>query len=205
MGAAEDLVGVGHLRADDVRHPEVHALGTPGGGDQDVRRLRVPVDDALGMGVLERPVALPGDAQDLFEGQRRLLRERGKRKPLDVLHHDEGNTVAAVADVEDRHDARVQELARRAPPIGHRAAISSAEQTPFVWPRAHSSEGARRSAARAGGGCSGRWKTAFPSPSRRRTMSPLEAPRIPASRVCGTSISDSSQDDRSGLEVEPLR
>ncbi len=114
VGAAEDLVGLGHLRADDVRDAEVHDLGAPVGGDHDVRRLQVAVDDALRVRVLERVEALPGQAQHLLERQLLVLCECGERAPLDVLHHDERDPLDGVPDVEDRHDALVQQLARGA-------------------------------------------------------------------------------------------
>jgi len=81
---------------------------------EDVVRLHVPVDDALGVRVRE----CPGDLTE--KSDRLLARKRSpaadpltERPPVDVRHREE-DEVADLVDRVDRHDVGVRQLGRRA-------------------------------------------------------------------------------------------
>ncbi len=69
---------------DEDRQPEVRELGRVGGGQQDVPRLDVAVDDALVMGVVQRLGDLGEDPQPVLH--RQLPPPPGVAGAVDLLH-----------------------------------------------------------------------------------------------------------------------
>ena len=77
--------------------------------DHDVLRLDVPVDDAVGVRVLQRLADLRGVVQRLRGAEYTVLRHAlFERLALDELH-DNILRLAAVADIVDRNDIRLRE------------------------------------------------------------------------------------------------
>ncbi len=124
-GAGGQLVLVGDT--DLFRDAPVHQVDLAEAADHDVRRLQVPVDDALVVGEREGLAELEEDLQ--ARGERLVLRqglaplgegaciakERAQRTPFDELH-DVADRVAIASGLEqvDRHHVRVLELRRQA-------------------------------------------------------------------------------------------
>jgi hypothetical protein len=102
--------GLGETGAvEGKREPEVAKFGGAVGGEPDVSRLEVAVDDALAVGVLQRPAHLVGDADRLGEGDTVALRLFDQ-----ALHVATGHELAhqvwlapLLADVVDAHDVGV--------------------------------------------------------------------------------------------------
>ena len=100
---------LGGLRPGD---PEIGHHAAAVMGEQDVLRLHVPVDDALLVGVLQRPRGLPRDAQRLPAGPSALpLESVPHRLALDV-RHGEPETPCRLARVVDRNDVGVLQPGR---------------------------------------------------------------------------------------------
>ena len=91
------------------RQPEVGHAGLPWSVDQDVRGLDVAVDQAPGVGVVQRL----GDGRHqlgrLAERRPALPQPLGQVAPLDVLRDDVAEPVVGPAHVVDRDDVRVVE------------------------------------------------------------------------------------------------
>ena len=118
MPCAVRLAGVvGNIdcaRAADDRplalgEPEVEQLGAAL-GQHDVAGLQVAVDDAGAMRLVERRRDLDRDLQRLVERQRALRQPVGQRLAFEVLH-DEKRRALLLADVVERADVRMRELA----------------------------------------------------------------------------------------------
>ena len=90
------------------RGAEVDELDPPVGGDQDVRRLDVAMDDTVRVGVVEGRGEVAEDAQELLCVHAVLPDQVGERPPGDVLHHDQ-DAVVARDRVEDRDEVRVEQ------------------------------------------------------------------------------------------------
>jgi hypothetical protein len=112
---AEELARRRQIRGGDLGDAEVRDLHLAVGGDHDVRRLDVAVDDPFPVGVVERLGDLPNDVGDLIGRELAPVdHETLERLSLDVLHGDERHaTVLVLADVVDRDDVRVRENPRR--------------------------------------------------------------------------------------------
>ena len=97
----------------DLGQPPVHHLDLAEGPHHDVGRLEVAVDHPLGVGIRHRLRHLQGDGQQAGPIGRRVgpfAEDRRERLALDQLHGEEG-PVAEAADVVDRHDAGMLQLA----------------------------------------------------------------------------------------------
>ena len=75
-------------RIGELRESEVEHLHGPVLADVDVRRLQIPVHDALLVRRFERFGDLAGDRQGLVDGYRRARDAIGERLPFDELHHE---------------------------------------------------------------------------------------------------------------------
>ena len=98
----------------DLGQAPVHHLDLAEAADHHVRRLQVAVDHAAGVGVGHRLADRLEDRQEPGQvvGRRRAGREQvGQRLPLDQLHGEVRPAVGEGAQLVDRHDARVLELA----------------------------------------------------------------------------------------------
>ncbi len=91
------------------REPEVEELGTRA-GQHHVRRLEIPVDDAVPMRLVERIRDLAAVPDDVLDRQRPLGQALRQRLALEELHDQEIDAVCAgirVADVIEGADMRV--------------------------------------------------------------------------------------------------
>jgi hypothetical protein len=70
---------------------EVQHLDLSLGRDLDVRRLEVPVEDTVLVGVVQRVGELPRDEQRLVHGDGAAVDAVGQRGALDQLHHQRAN------------------------------------------------------------------------------------------------------------------
>ncbi len=95
----------------ELRDTEVEQLGLPSFRDEDVRRLDVSVNDALGVRGIERVGELAANVQDLLKRQGMPMDAAAKRFALEQLHRDEVPALVH-ADVVDRADVRVIERRR---------------------------------------------------------------------------------------------
>ena len=77
------------------------------GGDEDVVRLQVAMDDAAGVGGAETGDELKRQLCRPWHGQRPAFEERAQRVALEQLGDEERHV--ADADVEDREDVRVRQ------------------------------------------------------------------------------------------------
>jgi hypothetical protein len=75
-------------------------------GDEDIRRLDVPVHDPLGVGRVQRVGNLDSEREQRIQRQRSLGEDVLQRASLEQLHRDEG-TAFILVDVVDRADVRV--------------------------------------------------------------------------------------------------
>ena len=119
---------LGFARVRQLGDAEVEDAHASAGGDDHVRRLQIPVDDAgavrrgHGVGDLQRVVDGGADWQPVRRNQ------RVERLPVDVLHDDEVHVVVA-ADVVDGDDVRMVErgggarLAQKARPLRRRCPL----------------------------------------------------------------------------------
>src|SRR5207245_11297112 len=94
------------------REAEVENLRPTVGGDEDVLRLQVPVDDPLLVGGRKARRDLKRIVHGLAHGQRTAAQAAAEGLALEQLRDDVGGAVLN-ADVEDDDDARVVERARR--------------------------------------------------------------------------------------------
>ncbi len=94
---------------EEARRPEVADLEEAAVGDEDVRRPKVAVDDALLVPVIDRIRNLAGVIERLrqFEGAA-IDDDRLERLARDVLHHDEEDVVLLLRG-DDRDDVRMVE------------------------------------------------------------------------------------------------
>jgi len=110
MREAQRLVG-------DERHPEVHQLDVPVGGDEHVLRLDVPVEDARSVDGGERAGDLAAGVETEVLGDvPKLVQELPKRLPLDELHREVEGGLAidlGLAGVEGAHHVLVADATAR--------------------------------------------------------------------------------------------
>src|SRR5678815_365117 len=116
MGARAERAGGGAARnlsrrLRKLRETEVENLRAVLVADEDVRRLDVAMDDALGMGGVERIGQLDGNVEQVCDFQRSPVDPIAKALALERLHHDV-RSAFVVADVEDGADARMTQRAR---------------------------------------------------------------------------------------------
>jgi hypothetical protein len=105
--------GLRHVRRTHARDPEVEDLHRAFLVDHDVRGLDVAVDHAHAVRILQSRAQLIHDLELAHHRQDGTpLEERGERLALDVLHGDERLAVL-VAELEDRDDVAVLQLAGR--------------------------------------------------------------------------------------------
>ena len=111
--ALRSLVGDAPL-GQHLGQPPVHHLHLAEAADHHVRRLQVAVDHAPRVGVGHRLATCSKIAQEPRQVVGRVLpvgQQRGQGAALDQLHREEGPAVGEGAQLVDRHDARVLELA----------------------------------------------------------------------------------------------
>ena len=114
IGLAGLLVVHDAAAGQDLGQAPVHHLHLAEGADHDVGRLEVAVDHAAGVGVGHGLGDGLEDRQEpgaVVVGLLAVLQQLGKRVPLDQLHGEEGPEVGEGAQLVDRHDARMLELA----------------------------------------------------------------------------------------------
>jgi hypothetical protein len=105
----QQRAGLSHLGVDQLGDPEVRDLHAVGVVEDQVGRLDVAVDDALGMGVIDCGRDLADQPDDLLRLEAQpTLDDRGDRLALDELHGQVGQA-ALFADVEQRHDVGVRQ------------------------------------------------------------------------------------------------
>ena len=95
----------------ELREPEVQDLHLAGTRHEDVGGRHVAVDDAGGVGRIERVGHLAADVDDLRQRQGRLFQAVAQRLPVEQLHDEEGLRVAE-AELVNRADVRVVERRR---------------------------------------------------------------------------------------------
>ena len=89
------------------RQPEVEHLRAPVAGDEDVRRLDIAMDDALGVRGLERIRDLNSQIEHFWEPEGMAIRQPlPQRLAFEQLHGQQRLTVGVV-DLVDRADVRV--------------------------------------------------------------------------------------------------
>ena len=106
--------------ADDLGHAEVEYLHMPAGGDEDVRRLDVAMNDARGVGGVEGVGDFDGQFQRRFEIEPLDCHALAQVRALEELHGDEDDPVllanlinrADVGVVQSRQSARFTLKAR---------------------------------------------------------------------------------------------
>ena len=96
----------GALAPKHLRQPEVEHLDGVVGGDLDVRRFQIAVDDALFMRRFERVGDLASDREGLLNRQRTLSQALGERRALDELEHEPADAVGLLQSV-DRANVRM--------------------------------------------------------------------------------------------------
>jgi hypothetical protein len=109
----------------NFRESEVQNLGAAAGGDEDVGRLDVAVDDARGVSRIQSVEYFHGDGAQRLHIERTIADALLQRRSVQKLHGDEGAPVL-LADVVDRADVRVVQRgggARVAPEARPRARI----------------------------------------------------------------------------------
>ena len=100
----------------------VHELGDAEVGDfdlfptehDDVRRLDIAVDDALGVRVVDRGRDLRHQAHDDFGTESLALEKLRNGLAFDILHREPGDLILGVADVVERDDVGVRQPPRGA-------------------------------------------------------------------------------------------
>ncbi len=102
-----ELAVAGVARQAEIHQPHPHRLAVE--RDHDVVGLDVAVHHAAGMAVFERLGALRGDLQHLAEVQAAAFGELAQGGAFDHRHHQE-KRAEVLAEVEDRHDARMVHL-----------------------------------------------------------------------------------------------
>ena len=120
-GRADDLVEAARI-VQAAGDAEVHHPRTAARGDEHVRRLEVAVDDARGVGRMQRVEHAEHERGGLVrrQGATRLDQLR-ERRAGDVLEHEVGLALLHVG-FEHRHDIRVRQTAdaaRLAQPLAH--------------------------------------------------------------------------------------
>ena len=95
-----------HLALRELGQPEVQNLQLPALRQKQIRRLDVPVHDALGMGRFQRIGHLDCQRQHRFRVHRPPRHLRREGLPFQQLHHDEILQLVTLNGV-DRADIRV--------------------------------------------------------------------------------------------------
>ena len=109
---ARGLVAVGRdtwvAAVVELRQPKIQQLRLAVFGDEDIRRLDVAMDDALGMRRIERVGNLNSQVEQEVDRQRLAVDAMLERLPLEKLHREKGAAVV-FANVVDRADIRMIE------------------------------------------------------------------------------------------------
>jgi hypothetical protein len=105
-------VFVGDVRRGELGEAEVEDLHLSARRDEDVLRLDVAVNDALGMGLVQRVGDLDPHVDDAGRIQRPVSDQLGERLPVDVFHGDVADA-ALFADIVDVRDVGVRERRSR--------------------------------------------------------------------------------------------
>ena len=135
-GRAEHRVGVGDVGAlDGLRDAEIGQLHRPVAAQQDVGRLDVAVDDAGGMGVVERIRDRTHDLHRAARLDRAARQDVGERLTVHVFH-DEKHGFVVLVDVEDRDEVLV---AQRGAELG--LALEAARVDVVALARVHALHG----------------------------------------------------------------
>ena len=103
VGLRRERVAAG----DELGDAEVEQLGLPGGRDDHVLGLEIPVDDASSVGGRQGVGDMPAELKRLAHRHRSPRQPGRERLALDVLQDDVGATVGIDADVVDGTDAGV--------------------------------------------------------------------------------------------------
>ena len=110
---ADERAVVGHRGRGALGEPEIHDLYRALAHAHEIRRLDVSVNDSTLVGEAQGFGSRGHQLDDGGHGEERLFPARGvHRFTFDELHREVRHAVG-FADVEDRHDARVEELSRR--------------------------------------------------------------------------------------------
>jgi len=117
---AQKLPFLGQVRGVHPGDAEIGDLDPVVGRDQDVRRLDVAVDDAVGVRIVEGIGHLGDDVHHERQRQRLVpLEKRIEVRPAHILHGDEGAAVLALLHhVVDGDDVGMAEECRRSAPRG---------------------------------------------------------------------------------------
>jgi hypothetical protein len=108
-----------------LRDPEIQELHPPFGSHQDVARLEVAMDDPPLMGVINGLAHLDHAGQSILQGGTHPGAVDINGLPIDVLHHDVGDTGRGNAPVQEPCDAGMTEGSQDLP-LG--------QKTPFESP-----------------------------------------------------------------------
>ena len=95
--------------SEELGDAEVEELQRAIVGHQDVRRLEVPVDDEVAVGVLHGVAHVEEEFQSSLDRQATRVAVSVDRFSLDVLHREPGQSVRSHAPVEEASDVRVLE------------------------------------------------------------------------------------------------
>ncbi len=112
-GRAEEGPGLGEAGVFPLGDAEVHELGASVLAHHDVPGLHVPVDDALGVGVVQGLGQTRGDAELLLVRQRSaFLHQPVQGLAGHELHGQEGTVALLLAHIVDGHDAGMVQQTR---------------------------------------------------------------------------------------------
>ena len=133
-------LGISKIVRCELRESEVQHLQLSTWRDDDVLRLDVTMNDAGGVGHLQRQRRLDADVHH-FAGRQRVSSDPlGQAQPLDVLHDDE-DAVVLFADFMDGADVGMVNATRQQPPV---VGVARAGSLPARYPRAASYEHERQ-------------------------------------------------------------
>ena len=88
----------------DLGHAEVEDLRRAVGEEHDIRRLHVPMDDAMLVRLLQSACDLEGDRDGVLTRQRAAQEARLQRLAVVERHRDEQLPLGCLADLVDRAD-----------------------------------------------------------------------------------------------------
>jgi hypothetical protein len=113
LGRHRRHLGLGPLRAqaagEQLGDAEIEQLGPAVGGHQDVRRLEIPVNDQVLVGVAHRLADLHHQLEPPLDGELVLVAVADQRLALDQLHGEVRQPVGGHAALEQSRDARMLE------------------------------------------------------------------------------------------------
>src|SRR5689334_5781249 len=103
------------LRGEKPRDTKIQQRDAAIGGDENVRRLEIAVDDEVAMRVLYGVAHVAEELETCLDGQLSRLTVRIDRFAGDVLHGEPGNAIGGDATVEEVRDSRMIELRENLP------------------------------------------------------------------------------------------